>query len=441
MKTFRKLLAWLLSLAAVFALAIPASAQAPVAHAALSDSQPAPEETFTCTISMDKTVVSSLGIEVVCPDALEVTAGQWLQTGLMANFDMSKTKGVFSPGGAKEMEGTLFQLTLKAVKPSAEPIPFTVRLIGKNSTQTVVDETMTLTVTVSCPGHQFGSYIPQGETHYQQCTLCSYMEVGDHTPSDWITDQEPAVGVPGSKHMECTLCGEYLEEEEIPALLPQPTYVARIGEVYYTDLEKAMDAAKADQTVTLLAFAELEHLIIHPNITLDLNGQRISVDFTMGFAGSKLIDSVGGGMLQSPYARLATDNPQMPVWDEAAGGYRFFSMKSQQKFLSQTANDFSFITRPALGSDANDGLMAQSSTNGLSFQLRLRWQTAGGNDISQLFSIKAALLNSIYSQAGNVILLTVSGTGAYAGKLVTDVYLESETGVVWNSNDLLYTGG
>ncbi len=39
-----------------------------------------------------------------------------------------------------------------------------------------------------------------------------------HTAGEWIVDREAQVGVKGSKHKECTVCGETLETEEIPAL-------------------------------------------------------------------------------------------------------------------------------------------------------------------------------------------------------------------------------
>lgn len=39
-----------------------------------------------------------------------------------------------------------------------------------------------------------------------------------HTSSDWIIDKQPAVGVKGSKHKECTVCGKVLEKTDIPAL-------------------------------------------------------------------------------------------------------------------------------------------------------------------------------------------------------------------------------
>lgn len=41
-----------------------------------------------------------------------------------------------------------------------------------------------------------------------------------HAPSDWIVDKEATESEKGSKHKECTVCGEILEKAEIPVIKP-----------------------------------------------------------------------------------------------------------------------------------------------------------------------------------------------------------------------------
>lgn len=56
------------------------------------------------------------------------------------------------------------------------------------------------------------------------CSVCKESYVSDptnkipHTPSDWIIDAEPDVGVEGAKHVECQVCHEVLESASIEAL-------------------------------------------------------------------------------------------------------------------------------------------------------------------------------------------------------------------------------
>lgn len=56
------------------------------------------------------------------------------------------------------------------------------------------------------------------------CVVCGesyksdYIEAAGHTPSAWIIDVPATIEGAGSKHIECTVCGEILETAEIPQL-------------------------------------------------------------------------------------------------------------------------------------------------------------------------------------------------------------------------------
>ncbi len=59
------------------------------------------------------------------------------------------------------------------------------------------------------------------------CSVCgdSYTETipaNGHTPGDWETVVPPEVGIPGLERQKCAVCGETLDEREIPEL-PEPT--------------------------------------------------------------------------------------------------------------------------------------------------------------------------------------------------------------------------
>ena len=78
-------------------------------------------------------------------------------------------------------------------------------------------------------GHDYAAVVTdptcteKGYTTYT-CSRCgdtytdSETEALGHKPSEWIVDGEPAPGVVGSKHIECTICGEKLETAVIEAL-------------------------------------------------------------------------------------------------------------------------------------------------------------------------------------------------------------------------------
>ena len=83
-------------------------------------------------------------------------------------------------------------------------------------------------------GHDYAEEVTEptctemGYTTYT-CTRCGdaykgdYTEAAGHKPGDWIIDKEPTTDSEGSKHRECEVCGEKLEEETIEKIYNQAT--------------------------------------------------------------------------------------------------------------------------------------------------------------------------------------------------------------------------
>ena len=83
-------------------------------------------------------------------------------------------------------------------------------------------------------GHDYAEEVTEptctemGYTTYT-CTRCGdtykgdYTEAAGHKPGDWIIDKEPTTDSEGSKHKECEVCGETLEEETIEKIYNQAT--------------------------------------------------------------------------------------------------------------------------------------------------------------------------------------------------------------------------
>ena len=92
-----------------------------------------------------------------------------------------------------------------------------------------------------------------------------------HTSSKWIIDKQPAVGVKGSKHKECTVCGKVLETAEIPALTSTDISGAsvKLSATSYTYNGKAKK----------------------PTATVTLNGKTLkkNVDYTVKYSSNTAI--------------------------------------------------------------------------------------------------------------------------------------------------------
>lgn len=89
-------------------------------------------------------------------------------------------------------------------------------------------------VIVNALGHDYQKEVTEptctemGYTTYT-CSRCGdtykgdYTDAAGHKPGDWIIDQEPTTDSEGSKHKECEVCGEKLEEEPIEKIYKQAT--------------------------------------------------------------------------------------------------------------------------------------------------------------------------------------------------------------------------
>ena len=131
------------------------------------------------------------------------------------------------------------------------------------------------------------------------CQGCgdSYTEVipatGAHTFGEWIVTTPAQVGVKGEETRTCPVCGT-TETREIPALEPE-VYVAYIGNVGYTTVQAAFDAAKALETITV---AEGTTETVAPKTTVylagDYSGITISGDYMLETTGRYKL--VGGSV-------------------------------------------------------------------------------------------------------------------------------------------------
>lgn len=89
-------------------------------------------------------------------------------------------------------------------------------------------------VIVNALGHDYQAEVTEptctemGYTTYT-CSRCGdtykgdYTNAAGHKPGDWIIDQEPTTDSEGSRHKECEVCGEKLEEEPIEKIYKQAT--------------------------------------------------------------------------------------------------------------------------------------------------------------------------------------------------------------------------
>jgi hypothetical protein len=76
-------------------------------------------------------------------------------------------------------------------------------------------------------------------------------------------DQEAAIGIKGHQHTECTVCGETMKEEDIPALnMPEDSSSATKPEPEVPDSNKPSDSSKPEQNESRGCFGSINNQMV-----------------------------------------------------------------------------------------------------------------------------------------------------------------------------------
>lgn len=107
--------------------------------------------------------------------------------------------------------------------------------------------------------------------------------------------------------------------------------VAAVGDDYYATLEDAFagQTEAGAEYVSLTADLTVKDLVLPVNGVLNLNGYTLTAEtFDSTAAAAKIIDTTGGNgllIVKGEY-EFSPNNPQLPIKDETAGGFRFFAV-------------------------------------------------------------------------------------------------------------------
>lgn len=220
---------------------------------------------------------------------------------------------------------------------------------------------------------------------------------------------------------------------------------AMIGETIYESLAEALQDAEGEEIVKLGMDAEVDTLSISPNKTLDLNGQQLIADNMLCFG--EITDSSDGNacviMSNDPskaVLHLQPNNPQLPIYDSEAGGYRFFNYTptslGKQTVTAGAAEKFGF--RLELTNAAGYDLLAEALTSGVSVELtlsvgnRLTIPYAYSADLVKTYAEAVAEQVAAGKEVTKAFVMTVNGLGTLGEDetLVVAPRIKTASGVV-----------
>lgn len=258
--------------------------------------------------------------------------------------------------------------------------------------------------------------------------------LGDEVPNaDYTKLTEPTTSAPT---LRMRVGAAYVYLDYIRIYVPAPKEAA-VGEDMYEALEGeagALANATAGETIKLLQdVAATESIFLTNDVILDLAGKTLDMNtnYLGAFAGTNIIDSVGGGLLKVAEGKLIlpADNAYMPVYDSINEGYRLADVKVEAKNDELTDTSIYFMTRPNFGSDDIHALVADGAAAcAAKVGVRLEWQ--GQNDgpsyVQDCF-FTDAYLKEMYTNSKGATF-KVSGVDKVVGFTATPIVL-SDSGV------------
>ena len=147
------------------------------------------------------------------------------------------------------------------------------------------------------------------------------------------------------------------------------TAVAVVGEDnYFLTLKDAFDyqAESGAECVSLNKDSKVSDLVIPAGAVLDLNGKKLTVDSVLSYASSGIIDSSENAsgvlvILDADGNMLSENNAQLPIFDAAAGGYRFFAVEVKSVAVTGKENPKYWFTVEFANFDAVYELISAGS--------------------------------------------------------------------------------
>ena len=220
--------------------------------------------------------------------------------------------------------------------------------------------------------------------------------------------------------------------------------VATIGDKVYFSFDEAMANATAGDTVTMYEDKTISGFFsVGADVTVDLNGHNLTTDNLFSFGDVVDATNGQGGLYVSndrkqAFVQLQEDNAAMPLYDSAAGCYRFFDYDVQAKVTASTKDSVKLAMHVELPNAEAYALLKDAANKDM-IKIHLLISKADGTSQSMdYFFMDSTVAKYADESAANLskdkaFLLTISGLSAINATVTANANVSSVTGVAGNA--------
>ncbi len=191
------------------------------------------------------------------------------------------------------------------------------------------------------------------------------------------------------------------------------TAVATVGEEYFLSLEAAAayQIENGAEAVSLFKDAAVGDVVLQSGAVLDLNGHTLTAESVLTYSSSAIIDSSerDTGVLvicEADGNMLSQDNAQLPIYDAAEGGYRFFEITVQS--VAVTGNSKYWFRVSVVNFEEAYKLIQA----GAQLDIGVKMTFSGGEAEATADAAFLAKWAEKYAASGDNFYITVSAVGA-----------------------------
>ncbi len=206
----KKIVTLALCLLLALGIAVTASAAASASMSGLPASiDKDGEATVIISLSGTPEITSAL-VQIELGEGLSLVSGKWLVDSdnvQIANFKAAQKQGALALDPGATIDGEAVRIKIKGVKPAANQT-VKVSFTFKNGADEVGTASVTKSVDVACPGHQYGAVTKIDDNqHGKTCSICGDVQKANHGWDKGTVTKPATCKEEGEKTFACADCG------------------------------------------------------------------------------------------------------------------------------------------------------------------------------------------------------------------------------------------